>query len=191
MSFANRLNFLHWRLSTKLAAIFLLAVLLPAVLILVPFSTQRRIQFVRDQNKTRLETLGPLKIAETEQVMTNLAGSLRDLYVDRAQADYIDEFLLTIQAPDSESDLDLAWTIIERLSASYLRNDDTLSRVRFFGKEGSLILDAVRSPDDIAYAYEPQDSAQTPTDAMMPVASIGTKPRMETPPSTSFLAFIP
>jgi GAF domain-containing protein/HAMP domain-containing protein len=158
-----RLNPTHWPINTKLTMVFLVAVLLPTLIILVPFSGYRRNALVREQYEARLETLGPFEIARTEQTLQTLVTQLERLFADPADYDPVEEYLFAASNPTAEAELDRYRAIARNKVEQFVGVATSLSRVRLFDANATLLLDA--TAEDGALTAVTDDLAR---DAMTP-----------------------
>ena len=136
----RHLRFIHWPISAKLTAIFLLAVVLPALLILVPYSSQRHSTLLRERRTDRLEALGPLESERTAQAFQSLVNSLGGLISPPTTVQQIEEYLLNAPAaPDDErARLDRA---LGALLLPIQSSAPSISRIRVWGASGQLLQD--------------------------------------------------
>jgi GAF domain-containing protein/HAMP domain-containing protein len=171
----RRLNFIHWPISTKLTVIFLLAVLLPGLLIVVPFSIQRQNTLLRGQNEIRLETLGPYQIAQTELAIHNLQTELERFATEPTDYQDLERFLYLMRwssiADDTRADLQ---TFIEGKIRGILRLAPSLSRIRLYDADRNLLLDVTTPPDGPRFNYErAAQEAITPANLLIQRGEVG------------------
>lgn len=163
----GRLNFLNWSIRTKLVAIFIAAVLVPMLLILVPISTQRREQFIRDQNTARLEMMGPYEVTRTSQALGLLRDELVRLVSPVATYNQLEDyfFKMTTMLPDTEREL-LERTI-EGRSRLLMQNAPSITRIRYYGEDTNLIVDANNRTGSIVLRYELTARERTAADDLI------------------------
>jgi GAF domain-containing protein/HAMP domain-containing protein len=168
----RRLNFMNWPISTKLTAIFLLAVLLPALLIVVPFSAQRRSTMLREQNKVRLETLGPSEIAQTELALNALSTALERLAADPDDYSELEQFFYMSPRPSvtdqMRQQLDAFAT---QKTNQFMNAAPSLSRVRLYDATGNLLVDTTKFGGVVHRQYE--ETAQTPANLLIESGQVG------------------
>lgn len=154
----KHLNPLHWSISTKLAAIFLITVLIPAVIVITLFSNYRRGISVREQNEVRLDTLGALEAARMEQVLQGLTTGIERLLADRVP---LEEYLRAASTRNQDEAITLARETIWDHVARYTQTAPSLSRVRFYSEAGLPLVDIGATGDAISLT---EDGAFTPAD---------------------------
>ena len=174
----RRLNFMNWPISSKLTAIFLLAVLLPALLIVVPFSAQRRNAMLREQNEVRLETLGPSEVAQIRLALISLTNGIERLVLDPVDYDQLERYFYLARWSSLSEDVqqELRHFINGKIK-QYMANAPSLSRVRLYDIEGNLLLDAVIDGGQVSTRYaeaqaEPETD-RTPANALMESGEVG------------------
>ncbi len=171
----RRSNIMNWSIRTKLTAIFLLSVLLPAFLLLIPFSIQRRSSLLRDQNRVRLETLGPFEITRTEQTLQTLTNQLERFVAD--PADYADLERYLSLAPWSISPTTRAEIeqFIEAKVTRFMRSSPSITRIRFYDSEKEQLLDVAANQGQPAFVYSPPSSPETPSDEAIRSEQVGVR----------------
>jgi hypothetical protein len=171
---ARRLNFMNWPISTKLATIFLLAVLLPALLIIVPFSVQRRSTSLREHNEVRLETLGPWEIARTELALQSLTATLERLAANPADYTELERFFyLGRWSSLSEDTRQELQTFITQKINEYMSSAPSLSRIRFYDNGGRVLADATHREGVTNISYEETAAAPTPANLLIESGTVG------------------
>jgi GAF domain-containing protein/HAMP domain-containing protein len=132
----RRLNFLHWSIRTKVLVIFLLANLTPLT-IMVPLSGQR-VENVRQQTETRLDTLGPFIMGRMQQTFENLIANLDDTL--SASENYF------LKSPTTVSELTQGEMreLTEPRLVQFMEQLPVITRVRFFDSQGQLLLETRR-----------------------------------------------
>ena len=170
----RRLNFMDWPISTKLAAIFLFAILLPALLIVVPFSVQRHVTMLREQNEVRLQTLGPSEIAQTELALISLSTTLERFATEPTDYPQLERFFYLGRWAS------LTWRTREGLESFITRklNDFTksapsLSRIRMYDANGYLLVDATHQAGQIDIHFREAAQEETPANPLITTGEIG------------------
>ncbi|MBN1679645.1 MAG: GAF domain-containing protein [Anaerolineae bacterium] len=163
----RRLNVLHWSISTKLTVIFLVAILVPALSILVPMTVSRRYAAIRDEHEARLEMLGPLETTRTEQDMRTLVSEVERLISNPIDQQNILEYLYV--APTGLSDELKAGRrqIAESTFRHYLDTLYSLSRVRLLTRGGDAVMDVSKVGGVVRFSSETPDRAKTPADDLI------------------------
>jgi GAF domain-containing protein/HAMP domain-containing protein len=170
----SRLNFMHWPISTKLTVIFLLAVLLPVLFFVVPFSAQRRNVLLREQNEVRLETLGPSEIAQTELALNSLVATLGRLAADPKDYENLERFFSLARRsslPDPARQ-ELQVFISGKLN-QFMRDAPSLSRIRLYDTSGKLLVDATKYQDVLDIQYEEMGQDKTPANRLIESGAVG------------------
>ncbi|HVO42631.1 MAG TPA: GAF domain-containing protein [Aggregatilineales bacterium] len=163
----RRLNFMNWPIRTKLAAIFTLVVVLPALLVLIPYSAYRRSVDERDQSRARLEVLGPFEIAQAEQTLNGLTVELERLVTDPAYYSQLEAYLA---APPQSRDQSAS---IEAIVEQVLRSAPSLTRVRLLDSQGRTLLDVSQHMGIITSNHDLSSVDRTPADALIAAGGIG------------------
>ena len=166
----RRLNFANWPISSKLALILALAILLPVLLLAVPVTSQRRQATAQDQHQTRLETLGPFEIAQVDRALQDLKTETERIVTgvstDQTQ---LREYLFRAPTALSESQRQQLNAQIEVRVFRFMGNHASMSRLRFYDSRGTMLLDATRQAGQtIQIQYTPPpERTQTPADALI------------------------
>ncbi|RPI97987.1 MAG: HAMP domain-containing protein, partial [Chloroflexi bacterium] len=170
----RRLNFMNWPISSKLTAIFLLAVLLPAVLIVVPFSAQRGNAMLREQNEVRLQTLGPAEVAQIRLALISLSTGIERLVLDPVDYDQLERYFYLVRWTSVSEDVrqELQQFITGKIK-QYATQAPSLSRVRLYDIEGNLLLDALIDGDQVFIRDAEAEQDQTLANALIAAGEVG------------------
>ncbi|MBI5959492.1 MAG: GAF domain-containing protein [Chloroflexi bacterium] len=163
----RRLRFNNWPLSTKLTAIFLLIVVLPALLFLIPFNSYRQTQFAEQQNEVRLETLGPLEIAQAEETLRTLTNEVGLFANDPADYEQLEEYLYLARWSISEDTRQVLERFVENKITRFMRSAPSVSRIRFYATSGDLLVEAVPQGSEVGFTYNPTTVIPTPADTLI------------------------
>lgn len=170
----RRLNVMNWPISTKLTVIFLLAVLLPALLIIVPLSAQRRSTMLREQNKVRLETLGPSEIERTTLVLNELSTALERFGANPNDYQAMQNFFYLARwsslADHTKQDIR---SFISRKIGQFVTDAPSLSRVRLYDFRGTLLVDATKTGEGLSFVYLTPPPNETPADRVITAGDVG------------------
>jgi GAF domain-containing protein/HAMP domain-containing protein len=164
----RRLNFMNWPISTKLAVVFGLVVMLPAMLALIPYSLHRRSADARDQATARLEVLGPFEIARVEQTLQALTVALERSVADPAVHGQLEVYLAAPDQSGSQSQ-----PSVEALVEQVLRSAPSLSRVRLLDSQNRPLLDVSRHMGILTADANPPAAGKTPADALLAAGKVG------------------
>lgn len=161
MSLRRFLNFIHWPLSAKLSAIFLLTVLIPALLVIVPVTHYRQGRQLEQDQKERLQTIGTYQRTQPEQSVRLLEARLNTLVATgidlHALADLVGS---TGPVLTTQERAQIEAFIASRIPA-LMEQAPSISRIRFFTFDGERITDTVAATSTL------DSSVPTPADRLL------------------------
>ncbi|NLX09433.1 MAG: GAF domain-containing protein [Chloroflexi bacterium] len=164
----RRLNFLNWSISAKLILIYLVAILLPIIIIVAPTVSQRRINAARAENRVRLATLGPYEITRIEQTLQSLTTLIERLpSTEPADRETFNNYLYLAPTTLSAERRDQLERQIELRIVRYLANTPGLTRMRLFGETGQLLMDATQQDETRIVSFGANLLGTTPADTML------------------------
>lgn len=161
---ALRLPQLHWSLSTRLRAIFILVILLPIALFISLVATYRNLTIIREQNETRLETLGPLLAVRTEQTLQELTTNLERMLFAPADFESIQDYLQSINSSVeySAGERNQLEFIAESKTSIFLSTARSLTRIRLLDSRQHLVIDATGDRGRLAVIRNESTGPATP-----------------------------
>lgn len=162
----RRLNILNWPIRIKLISTFLVAILIPIFVLAVP-AVNDRVNALRDENRTRLETLGPYEIARVEQLTQVLRNDSTAILSQQTVYTQIEQYLYKSQTVMSDAERDRNNRLVQNQIIRLLEESSMLSRLRVFGSEGNLLIDAVQQGDTISLEYDQLNGPSTPADPVI------------------------
>lgn len=150
--------FRHWSIGRKLTILFLIAIILPAAIMLIPAASQR-ISALKQENRSRLNMLGPYEVNRANQTLDNTASELENLLRTYLTVNQVEEYLY--RAPTTMSDEDRAQ--LERsMQARLIRlqsNAQSVVRIRLYDNQGGHLYDT--REDDTRDLSTPADALVT------------------------------
>ncbi|MBN1200828.1 MAG: GAF domain-containing protein [Anaerolineae bacterium] len=165
-------NFLNWSIRVKLTVIFLVAILVPILVVMVPAVSQR-IDSLRQENQTRLETLGPYEIKQTNQTFNALINELQALISSPTDYSQLEDYLYRAPTAMSEALREPLERSIEIKVVRFLTHSPSLSRIRLVGFTGSPVMDATQKAGMINVVFDPPSPSATPADELILSDEIG------------------
>ncbi len=169
---SRRLRFINWPLRTKLIVIFILAVVLPALLILVPFTSSQRSSFTEAETKTRLKTLGPYEIARTEQTFQEVSSELERFVTDPKDYDQVQRVLALAAWPISEQTRQELEHFLHEKVTVFMRGAPSVTRIRFYNNQQVLLAEATWQDQEVIVAYHPEE-LPTPANDLIASGQVG------------------
>ena len=166
----DRLRIQHWRIGTKLALAFLIVVLLPLLIVVVPAVSQR-LSSLREQNEIRLEALGPYEINRTEQAFQSLVSEIERLVSSRSNYAQIEEYLYrapTVLQAEQREQLERQ---IDVRAIQFQSSAPSITRIRFLDSQGTLLRQIPQQADMLA---------ETPSNQLIQAGKLGFRTTIST-----------
>ncbi len=150
--------FRHWSIGRKLTILFLIAIILPAAIMLIPAASQR-ISALKQENRSRLNMLGPYEVNRANQTLDNTASELENLLRTYLTVDQLEDYLYL--APTTLADEDRA-RLERSMQARLIRlqsNAQSVVRIRLYDNQGGRLYDT--REDDTRDLPTPADELVT------------------------------
>lgn len=171
---SRRWHFNQLSLTRKLALILILTIALPSMLFMVPYSYVRRSNTIQDQQAIWMQGQGQLVLQRLETTLNELTYRLeRQIYrpIDYAE---LEEYLYLAPFTTSPTVRDDLERFVERKVTNLLTASTSLSRIRFMGPDGELLVDAARYSGVINIRHSAPLQSQTIADSIIAANQYGT-----------------
>jgi signal transduction histidine kinase len=140
-------NFQNWPIGSKLTVSFLVAILLPLGIVLIPAISQR-VTALRQENQSRLETLGPYEINRVEQALDNVAYQLEGLFSSELDYNSFLEYFYLAPTSLSQEQRDQLERSAEVRLIRFQSNAPSLSRIRIYDRNQNRLRDTLELAGD-------------------------------------------